>query len=60
MDPLLFKELQGFVNILQAVDPHTTPCRPWLEMDTEMNYYFWWIDIEILYYNKCYMQSYVQ
>lgn len=30
VDPLLFEELQGFVYVLQAVDPHTAPCRPWL------------------------------
>lgn len=28
VNPLFFKKLEGFVDVLQAVDPHTTPCRP--------------------------------
>lgn len=39
VNPLLFKELQSFVHIFQAVDPHTSPRRPWLGEDREMNYY---------------------
>lgn len=36
VDPLLFKELQGFVDVLQAVDPHTTPCGPRLRQGKDI------------------------
>lgn len=35
VNSLLFKKLQGFVHIFQAVDPHSTASRPWLECDRE-------------------------
>lgn len=28
VDPLFFKELEGFVDILETVDPHATPRGP--------------------------------
>lgn len=40
VDPLFFEELEGFVNILQAVDPHTTPCGPRLGENSGIYYYF--------------------
>ena len=36
VNPLFFKELQGFVNVFQAVDPHATSCRPRLKTEDEL------------------------
>lgn len=39
VNPLLFKELQGFVDVLQAVDPHATTRGPRLGENREIYYY---------------------
>lgn len=40
MNSLLFQELQSFVNIFQAVDPHTTPRRSRLGRNRGIYQYF--------------------
>lgn len=38
VNPLLFKKLQCFVDVLQAVDPHSTSCGPRLWQEKEFEY----------------------